>query len=322
MVPSLPYHSGSGVAPRGRHPREPMSSDIHPASTAGFPRPGQPVGRRFGSRPGRGWRVVLALVMTVLVGPWVLPPASGGPLYGEIAKADFQTWATNHGGVWLHFNGLLAGTPLRDQWSARYGVRFATTNSQAPDSGAPAGPVLASTSFAYQQGRITLVGSGPNPGTEDPGAAFRVMFTSPRRWAGIHRYGHGRTLTRFLGPDGNLLHEAKGDGFQAWISDLDTTNTWVACIEIAGESLDDSFDVGHADDLIFGVAAIPAHLPYLSLRSAGALVEEIAARSRPEFEDLAGAGPGLGISFLSTNGLLGRPAPPARTNLGVYIDLK
>lgn len=193
--------------------------------------------------------------------------ARAGSLNGPVAKGDFQSWTTNHGGVFLNFNGLLAGGQLYRQWQARYGVSFATTTDATGRPLPTPTPVVVSANYAYNLGRLTLVGSPCRGCFDDHGCDYEIRFVTPQRWAGLQRYWRGPTLTRFIAPNNDVLAEVEGEGFQAWLSEGDSTNTWVARIEISGRDRGGSRQVGYSDDLVYGTNAIPRLLGYLSLRS-------------------------------------------------------
>jgi hypothetical protein len=260
----------------------------------------------------------LPLVLALFCGQVCGPDSQAAALTGEIPKADFRTWSTRHGGVWLDFNDLLAGTPVKDQWAARHGLSFTTTHNPAGQALPPGTPVLASTAHAYNAGRITLVGSSAPPTAEDHNAPYEIRFARPQRWAGIHRHWRGPTLTRFHSPTGDILHEARGEGFQAWISETADTNSWVARIEITGELREDLPQVGHSDDLVFGTQDIPRNLPYLSLRSLSAAISEIGPTPRIALDYRLRRGAITNEAFLSTNSLPGKDGPD---DLGIYLDL-
>lgn len=266
-------------------------------------------------------RPTLALSAALLLAAVGVPASRAGSLHGEIARSDFHSWATNHGGVFLNFNALLAGTQILNQWESRYGVTFATT--AGPDGRPlPAGvPVMASASYAYNVGKITIVGTRPRPAYDDKSCSYEVRFVRPQRWAGLQRYWKGPTLTRFLDVKGEILHEFEGEGFVGWFAETADPATWVSRIEITGQERNGARQVGYSDDVIFGTNAIPRALPYLSLRSGNLPVLAPAAAPRFQLDYQARRNGGSNEWLLATNAVpLGTNAPaPASRDL--LIDL-
>ena len=226
----------------------------------------------------RSFPLAAAAILLLATSPSL--PLHAGSLTGPVAKSDFQSWATNHAGTFLNFNGLLSGSGLEKQWLSRFGVRFATTSDAEGRPLSNPTPVVVSASYAYSLGRLTIVGSPCRGCSDERACDYAVEFARPQRWAGIQRYWRGPTLTRFVAPDGDVLHEAEGEGFHGWLSDADDPDTWVARIEISGRDQNGSRQVGYSDDLTFGTNAIPRVLSYLSLRATSGAVLEGLQRPR------------------------------------------
>lgn len=208
------------------------------------------------------------------------PEARAGSLTGPVAKSDFLAWATNHAGTFLNFNGLLSGGSLQRQWLGRYGVVFGTTSDAEGHPLPEPTPVVVSANYAYNLGRLTLVGSPCKGCYDETSCDYAINFAKPQRWAGLQRYWRGPTLTRFLAADGDVLAEFEGEGFHGWLSDAADPDTWVARIEISGHTRNGKREVGYSDDLVFGTNAIPRILPYLSLRSTSGAVLDGLQRPR------------------------------------------
>lgn len=243
---------------------------------------------------------------------------------GEIAKSDFRTWTTNHGGVWLHFNNMLSGTLLSDQLQPRHGVAFATLRNDADSKETRDIPVITSSSYAYNLGRVTFVASRAGAAVEEKYSPYEIRFDRPQRWVGIHRYWRGPTLTRFHGPRGDILYEGKGEGFHAWFAETNETNTWISRIEVTGEPREGRLQVGHSDDLIFGTPPIPRRLEYLSIRSISPALDDPGAAARVEVDYTFRSGTGTNDWFLTTNALPAGTQERSliRTNVGIFLDPK
>lgn len=255
--------------------------------------------------------------------PPMEPASQAGALKGEIARVDFRAWSTNHGGVFLNFNGLLAGTAVRDQWTARHGVRFSTTRAGDGNELPPGAPVFASAQYAYNIGRITLVGSKARGAAADTAAEYEIRFLRPQRWVGLSRLWAGATVTRFYDAQGGLLHVARGEGFHGWLADTGETNTWVGRVEITGEEREGMRQVGHTDDLVFGTQPIPRTLDYLSLREVTAGALDSGAKPRLELDYRVRRGISANEGFVLTNAttVTGKLFDSsASTNLGVFLE--
>ncbi len=250
------------------------------------------------------------------LGCWLVPGlATAATFNGEIARSDFRSWSTNHAGVWIHFNQLVAGTALGQQWSNRFGVTFATTSDPTGRPLTRRVPVVTSSSYAYSEGRITVVGSPCVGCLDDRACDYEVRFVRPQRWAGLQRYWRGPTLTRFFAADGDLLHEAQGEGFHGWLSDAEDVDFWVSRIQVTTSVTEGARHVGYSDDLIFGTNAISRMLPYLSLRTIGPAVANPIPKRSFQADYRAGI-LGQTNDFLQiTNGagLLGAPLDRSRS---------
>lgn len=249
-------------------------------------------------------RFILNLLAGALILTCSASRAAG--LSGEIARSDFRAWSTNHGGTWIHFNQLVTGTALRNQWTNRFGITFATTSDPTGRPLAKPTPVVTSSGYAYNLGRITFVGSPCVGCLDDKSCDYEIRFLKPQRWAGLQRYWKGPTVTRFYASDGDLLHESDGEGFHGWLGDSNDTDFWVSRIEITTRAGDAAREVGYSDDLIFGTNNISRMLPYLSIRTIGpAVANAIPARS---FQvDYRARNLGGTNDFLTVTNLIGLP---------------
>ena len=243
-------------------------------------------------------------------------------LKGEIARSDFRAWSTNFNGVWLHFNQLVSGTSIGNQWSNRYGVVFATVTDPSGKRLAKPTPVVTSSSYAYNLGRITIVGSPCAGCLDDKACDYEIRFVRPQRWAGIQRYWRGPTVTRFIAADGDVLLEAEGEGFHGWMADSEERDFWISRIQITTSPQADAREVGYSDDLIYGTNFVSRLLPFLSLRTMGPpLANPIQKRS---FQADYRAGIlGETNDFLSlTNELApGGPSGTSRSKIDLLLDV-
>lgn len=250
----------------------------------------------------------------------------GASMTGPVARNDFFAWTTNHAGTLIHFNQLLSGGQIQNQFRAKSGVTFATTtDAQGQPLKVPT-PVVVSSSYAYNLGRLTIVGSPCKGCFDDKECDYEVRFETPQRWAGLQRYWTGPTLTRFLAADGDVLHEFEGEGFHGWLADTEDPDTWVSRIEITGPTRNGSRQVGYSDDLIFGTNAIPRALSYLSIRATSQAVIDGLERPRFTFNTPLGSRTDTNDWILGTPGLLpgggvgGTNRPPRVSNRDFLID--
>ncbi len=240
---------------------------------------------------------------------------------GPVARSDFFSWTTNHGGVLLNFNQQLSGAQLQNQLKSRLGVTFVTTSDAQGQRLKEPTPVVVSASYAYSLGRLTIVGSPCKGCFDDRECDYEIRFETPQRWPGLQRYWTGPTITRFVAADGDVLHEFEGEGFHGWLSDADDRDSWVSRIEITGPAQNGSRQVGYSDDLIYGTNTIPRALSYLSLRATSQAVLDGLQRPRFGFNyEVRGLGD-TNEWFIATStnrlapGTTNRPFRPASRDL-------
>lgn len=193
-------------------------------------------------------------------------PAWAGPISGPAAKAQLQGYVTQYGGHFLNFQDRSVG-PLSTEYEASHGVSFFSTIQVDGSPIVPPHNVLVSASFAYATAGLTIVGTPCASWCSDDGqVGFEVRFTSPQRWAGLHRYWYNGARTRFYSPQGTLLHEFDiPNGFLGFIADSEDVNQWVAKIVLDGVEVGGYRQVGYADDLMFGTGAPADPTPQIDL---------------------------------------------------------
>ncbi|MCC6474603.1 MAG: hypothetical protein IT514_12765 [Burkholderiales bacterium] len=195
-------------------------------------------------------------------------PAWAGLVFGPGARTQFEGYVASAGDTFIDFGSapisLPAGTDLTSQYSA-YGVTFSSNISVA---GAPFGPVHVEVSSA--PGRVnTIVGSPCDGGCVDDGqVGYQALFATPQRRAGLMRNWNTFAVTRFYNQGGQLLAEhvnSVGSEFVGYIADgTNPATDWVARIQMDGNVLSGSRQVGYSDDLFFGTAAVgPSYTPSL-----------------------------------------------------------
>ncbi|NNF66398.1 MAG: hypothetical protein HKM98_02710, partial [Gammaproteobacteria bacterium] len=185
---------------------------------------------------------------------------SFGPVCGPDARATFEGLLLSAGDTLIDFESVATGTNLTTQIP---GVTFASISDV---NGNPAGPfhVEVSAAFAGSDGN-TIVGAPCGGCTDDGRVRYEMVFDTPQRRVGLQRIWNNFTVTRFFDIQGQLLHEfAGGDDvsgdyqFVGYVAETTDTNTWVARVEIDGESSGGSRQVGYTDDLFFGSTDVVA----------------------------------------------------------------
>jgi hypothetical protein len=186
--------------------------------------------------------------------------ARGGLVYGPDAMDLFEDLYGSLGGAYLSFDDVPAGTnlmPGADPWSV--GARFASiiyTNGQ------PFGPEHVEVSnrhHAIQHGN-SLVGSPFPFGSDDARVGYEIRFDETQGRVGMERVWNTFSVTRFYNAAGDLLAEhvnTVSTEFVGWFAEAADGSDRVARVVLDGNLHQNSRQVGHTDDLYFGLE-VPA----------------------------------------------------------------
>ena len=241
--------------------------------------------------------------MRIQVTLWIIPlvilcglsPCLGGPVMGPDAQNQLEALVARHGGVYLNFDQLAAGTQLDDEYASS-GVRFRSIRN--PDGSSISKPLVA---ISYG-GSIEISGTPSWGSGSDGRVAYEISFDNPRQWAGLARHWDNYyTITKFYNPSGQLIHSFQNiQGQSGWnktflgyIVDSSDTNQWISRIECDGVLLPGNRQVGYSDDLYFGVGADqntqPMVITSASLRFSSKLGDKFTVNGVVEGLSLSGA---------------------------------
>ena len=186
-----------------------------------------------------------------LLGALLATQAEAGPIMGPTAQDLFDGAVSNSGYTLQDFQGFSVGTPLTTQ------IAGLTFESHIGTGGAPQGPHPVNTSATF--GATTIVGRPCGGCSDDGRVGYRILFSTPQAGVGIERLWNSSLVTRFYTPTGQLLHEFSGvaTDFFAYFAETADQSLWVGQVEMDGNLLKGSRQVGYADNLIYGTALIP-----------------------------------------------------------------
>jgi len=195
--------------------------------------------------------------------------ASAGLSFGMYAELDFQQMHVDLGGNFLDFESVPQGTnllPGADPFAV--GARFA---SIVNTSGNPFGPehVEVSSRHRFAEFGNSLVGSPFPNGSDDARVGYEVAFDELQARAGLRRIWNTDSLTQFYNAAGELLGEHQNTAnaeFVGWVGDAGDQSTWVARIVMDTVAPNNARQVGHSDDLYFGLdVPAPGSITLLSI---------------------------------------------------------
>jgi len=195
--------------------------------------------------------------------------ASAGLSFGMYAELDFQQMHVDLGGNFLDFESVPQGTnllPGTDPFGV--GARFAST---VYTNGNPFGPehVEVSSRHRFAEFGNSLVGSPFQFGSDDARVGYEITFDEAQGRAGLRRIWNTSSLTSFYNAAGELLGEHQNTAnaeFVGWIGDAGDQSTWVARIVMDTVAPNNARQVGHSDDLYFGLdVPAPGSIALLSI---------------------------------------------------------
>lgn len=195
--------------------------------------------------------------------------AQAGLSFGMYAELDFQQMHMDLGGNFLDFESVPQGTnllPGTDPFGV--GARFA---SIVNTSGFQFGPehVEVSNRHRFSEFGNSLVGSPFQFGSDDARVGYEITFDEAQARAGLRRMWNTSSLTSFYNAAGELLGEhqnTENAEFVGWVGDAGDQSTWVARIVMDTVAPDNARQVGHSDDLYFGLdVPAPGSIALLSL---------------------------------------------------------
>ena len=182
--------------------------------------------------------------------------AGGGLIYGPDAQSQFEDWHAGLGGVHLDFEDKAAGTnllPGTDPWGV--GARFASIINTSGQSFGPE-HVEVSSRHGYATYGNTIVGSPFMYGSDDGRVGYEIRFDTPQARAGILRVWSTTSATLFYNAAGELLAEhtnSENVEFVGWVSVSADGSDRVARMVMDTSVVSGTRQVGHSDDLYFGL---------------------------------------------------------------------
>lgn len=214
--------------------------------------------------------VGLALILPIQV--------QAGAVSGPDGRALFEEFRDKHDGQFIDFTYGVAPIPidrrLDTEFLASDGVEFQTFLTRELNPILPPWHVYVSAIA----GRVDeIVGVSCSVCGDDGQYPYRIVFTTPQRYAGIVRHWTDKAITRFRAPDDSVLYETHVSTswvkeFQGYVADSADTSTWVKWIELNGDLDGPTRQVGYTDDLFFGTV-IPAECDFivLPMKNGGAM---------------------------------------------------
>ncbi len=195
------------------------------------------------------------LIITTLLLVFSHSAYSAGAISGSAARACLENFRDNFSGNFIDFTHGVSPMPtdrrLDSEFTATLGVTFSTHQNSLLIPYTPTHNVYVSNINVPLSN--TIVGT-PCSGCSDDGRyPYQMIFSSPQRYAGLRRIWDSTTRTKFYNSSDEILHEAVGSDFHAYLAETTDTNTWVNRIEVTGV-LDstNTRQVGYSDDLFFG----------------------------------------------------------------------
>lgn len=184
---------------------------------------------------------------------------AGELIFGPDARADFEGWRTTTGDTYIDFeNPELSNGPLHTIMVGALEVTFKTTQKRYPQIEEVDWPgVLLPYNYVSttQNGTHTLIGAGSSTGVPDGQARYEIVFSEPQARVGMMRLWNVNAITRFYNPDGILLAEHQNTAsheFVGWVAGGPNPAEWVSRVEMDGNIVQGTFQVGETDELFFG----------------------------------------------------------------------